>query len=171
MKKPGLSEIRVRTRLKPGDIGYIIYMHGTLYSRECKFGAGFESYVAEGLAEFLKHYDPMRSRVWICEYEKKIVGALALVDRGTSAQLRYFIIDPLFRGVGLGQKLMRLFLKFMKEKHYKHAYLLTTDELAAAAHLYKAYGFKLTEEKAGSPMFGRPVREQRYDLDWPDPKR
>ena len=165
MRKPRLTEIRIRTSLKPGDIGYITYLHGALYSKENKYGVGFESYVAAGLAEFQKQYDPARSRIWICEYRKKIVGALALVDRGSSAQLRYFIIDPSCRGIGLGKKLMKLFMKFLKEKQYKHAYLLTTDELPVSAHLYTSHGFKVTEEKAGSPLFGKAVREQRYDLD------
>lgn len=164
MKKPKLSDIRIRTKLRPGDIGYITYLHGDLYNKEYKYGLGFEAYVAEGLAEFQKSYNPKRSRVWICEHKEKIVGALVLVDRGTSAQLRYFIIDPSCRGIGLGRKLMTLFMRFLKQSGYEHAYLLTTDELPASAHLYTSAGFKLSEEKAGSAIFGKPVREQRYDL-------
>jgi N-acetylglutamate synthase-like GNAT family acetyltransferase len=165
MKKPTLSEVRIRTKLCPGDIGYITYMHGVLYSEEFKFGIGFEAYVAAGLAEFQKNYDPTRSRVWMCEYKNRIVGALVLVDRGSSAQLRYFIIDPVCRGIGLGKKLMKLFMNFVHKCGYPHVYLLTTDGLPASAHLYTSQGFKLTEEKPGSPIFGRPVQEQRYDLD------
>ena len=165
MKKPKLSEIRIRTILRPGDIGYITYMHGTLYSKEYKFGIGFESYVAAGLAEFQATYDPMRSRVWMCEYKSKIVGALVLVDRSSSAQLRYFILDPVCRGIGLGKKLMKLFMKFVQQCRYPHVYLLTTDGLPASAHLFTSHGFTLTEDKAGSPIFGRPIRELRYDLD------
>lgn len=164
MKKPSLSDIRIRTRLRPGDIGYITYMHGVLYSKEYKYGPGFEAYVAKGLGEFQMNYDPSRSRVWICEHKEKIVGALVLVDRGTSAQLRYFIIEPLYRGIGLGRKLMKRFMKFLKECGYTHAYLLTTDELPASAHLYTSSGFTLTEAKPGDPLFGKPVRELRYDL-------
>ncbi len=37
------------------------------------------------------------------------------------------------------------------------------DGLPAAAALYRRYGFRLTEEKP-STAFGRPLREQRYDL-------
>jgi N-acetylglutamate synthase-like GNAT family acetyltransferase len=164
MRKPRLSDIRVRTKLRPGDIGYLTYMHGALYAREHNYGIDFESYVAAGLADFQKNFDPARSRIWICEYRSKIVGAIALMNRGDSAQLRYFLLDPSCRGIGLGQKLMKLFMKFFKAAGYKHAYLMTTHELPAAAHLYTSFGFKLTNETPVTGVFGRPVREQRYDL-------
>lgn len=79
------------------------------------------------------------------------------------AQLRYFIVDPAFRGTGLGKKLAALFLNFLREKGYKRAYLWTTDELFTAAHIYRKMGFRLTEEKL-STTFGKQVKEQRYDL-------
>lgn len=159
-----LKDIRIRTTLKPGDIGAMVHQHGTLYSREYGYGTGFEAYVAEGLAEFHQAYDPSRSRVWICEHKKKMVGSLVLVDRGDSAQLRYFLIDPAYRGVGLGKKLMKLFMKFLVEHGYRRSYLLTTYELPTAAHLYVNHGFKLTSEEPVVGVFGKPVHEQRYDL-------
>jgi len=54
-------------------------------------------------------------------------------------------------------------MEFLKEKKYKSTYLLTTDELPASTHLYKKFGFRLTEEKP-SNAFGKPVVQQRYDL-------
>jgi len=80
-----------------------------------------------------------------------------------TAQLRYFYFEPEFRGRGLGNKLMQLFIDFAKKCNYRSAYLWTTNELAAAHHLYKKFGFMLTEEKP-STDFGKPLVEQRYDL-------
>lgn len=80
-----------------------------------------------------------------------------------SAQLRYFIIMPGFRSIGLGKKLMELFIDFLNQKNYQSAYLWTTSELSAAASLYRRYGFTLTEEFP-SDAFGKQVMEQRYDL-------
>jgi ribosomal protein S18 acetylase RimI-like enzyme len=158
-----LNDISIRTRLQPGDIGYVTWLHGHLYGREYNYGVAFEAYVAMGLYEFYQQYDASRDRVWICEYNNKIVGFLLLMHRGDAAQLRYFILDPAFRGIGLGNKLMRLYMDFLHECGYTSSYLWTTHELAAAAHLYKKFGFTLTEEKA-STAFGKPLREQRYDL-------
>jgi peptidyl-dipeptidase Dcp len=85
------------------------------------------------------------------------------MSRGDSAQLRYFLLNPDYRGIGLGTKLINLYIEFLHQCNYKHSYLWTTNELPAAAHLYKKAGFKLTEEKE-STNFGKPLVEQRYDL-------
>jgi len=162
-KKIRLDDIHIRTDLRPGDIGYVIYLHGRLYKKEYNYGIEFETYVAAGLAEFYNEYDPQRDRVWICEYKNRMVGFLLLMHRGEAAQLRYFILKPKCRGIGLGNKLMNLYMDFLKQCKYKSSYLWTTDELPASAHLYQKFGFKLTEEKP-STAFGKDVKERRYDL-------
>ena len=162
-KNVSLDDISIRTELRPGDIGHVIGMHGTLYGREYGYGIQFETYVAKGLCEFYEKYDPKRNRVWICEHGNRIIGFLLLMDRGQAAQLRYFLIEPEYRGIGLGSKLLNLYMDFLHECGYRESYLWTTHELTAAAALYSRAGFKLTEEKE-STNFGKPLREQRYDL-------
>ena len=163
MNNVSLGDISIRTELHPGDLGYVIYLHGTLYGREYGYGVQFESYVARGLCEFYEKYDPKRNRVWGCEYNGRMIGFLLLMDRGESAQLRYFLIEPEYRGIGLGAKLLNLYMDFLHECDYKASYLWTTHELSTAAFLYKQLGFQLTEEKE-STAFGKPLMEQRYDL-------
>ena len=158
-----LEDVLIRTELRPGDLGYVIYLHGALYSREYDFGVQFESYVAKGLCEFYDKYDPLRNRVWVCEHNNRMMGFLLLRDRGRAAQLRYFLVDPEYRRIGLGSRLLSLYLDFLHACGYKESYLWTTHELTAAAALYGRVGFKLTEEKE-STAFGKPLREQRYDL-------
>jgi GNAT superfamily N-acetyltransferase len=163
MNKVSLDDISIRTELRPGDIGYVIYLHGALYSKEYNYGIQFESYVAKGLCEFFEKYDSNRNRVWVCEHDARMIGFLLLMDRGESAQLRYFLIEPEYRGIGLGSKLLNLYMDFLHERGYKKSYLWTTHELSTAAFLYKRLGFQLTEEKE-STAFGKPLTEQRYDL-------
>jgi len=162
-RKVKLTDIQIRTELRPGDIGYVVYMHGRLYKKEYNYGIEFETYVAAGLAAFYQQYDHEKDRVWICEYKNKMVGFLLLMHRGDAAQLRYFILKPKYRGLGLGNKLMSLYVDHLKKCKYKTSYLWTTDELPASAHLYQKFGFKLTEQKP-SAAFGKSVKEQRYDL-------
>jgi N-acetylglutamate synthase-like GNAT family acetyltransferase len=157
------DDIKIRTTLEPGDIGYMVYLHGTIYKQEYNYGLMFETYVAEGLVNFYKDYDEQKDRVWICEQDKKIIGSLVLAQRGNnSCQLRYFLILPAYRNIGLGKKLMDLFMQFVKECNYDSCYLWTTNEQQKAASLYKAYGFILTEE-IESTGFGKCLTEQRYD--------
>jgi len=170
MTKVSLDDISIRTELRPGDIGYVTYLHGALYHKEYGYSLQFENYVAKGLCEFYEKYNPARNRIWACEHKRrnpadnnKMIGFLLLMDRGESAQLRYFLIEPKYRSIGLGSKLMNLYMDFLHECGYKESYLWTTHELSTAAFLYKRLGFKLTEEKA-STAFGKPLTEQRYDL-------
>ena len=159
-----INDIKIRTEIKPGDLGYVMYRHGKLYSDEYNYSVSFETYVGAGLHEFYKNYDPQKDRVWICEHNDQIIGFLLLMHRdNNAAQLRFFYIEPDYRGIGLGKKLMEYFMEFLKEKRYKSAYLWTTHEQYNAALLYKRYGFVLTEEK-DSTDFGKPLKEQRYDL-------
>lgn len=159
-----LEDISVRNTLTQGDLGYVVHLHGALYGAEYGYGIEFETYVAHGIYEFYKNYDPQKDRVWICEHNGKIVGFLALMHReNDAAQLRYFIIEKEYRGIGLGKKLMDLFMECLLNHGYKSAYLLTTHELHAAAALYKKHGFKLTEERESND-FNKRVRLQRYDL-------
>jgi peptidyl-dipeptidase Dcp len=55
------------------------------------------------------------------------------------------------------------FMKLLIMNGYKHVYLWTTHEQQAAAYMYMKAGFRLTEEK-DSISFGKPLKEQRYDL-------
>jgi ribosomal protein S18 acetylase RimI-like enzyme len=159
-----LEDISIRTQLEPGDIGMVTHLHGKLYHDEFNYGISFESYVAKGLSEFYENYDEVKDRVWICEHDKKMIGFLLLMHRpANTAQLRYFLILKEYRGVGLGKKLMELYMQFLRECRYTSSYLWTTHELNAAASLYMRYGFMLTEEKVSSD-FGKTLKEQRYDL-------
>lgn len=159
-----LEDITIRNELRPGDLGCIIYLHGLLYWQEYGYGTQFEMYVASGVHRFYENYDAEKDRVWICEHKERIIGFLLLMHRDNgSAQLRYFLISPEYRGIGLGKRLMQLFMDLLAERKYRTAYLWTTHELHAAASLYKRHGFVLSAEKP-STAFGKALREQRYDL-------
>ncbi|WP_291906644.1 GNAT family N-acetyltransferase [Chitinophaga sp. CB10] len=158
-----LSAITIRNTLQPGDLGYIAYIHGTLYEKECGYGLNFETYVLDGLKDFAREYDPRQDKVWICLHGDRIIGSLVAQHRADKLQLRYFIFLPEYRGIGLGKHLVQEFVRFMKERGVRHAYLWTTEEQEAAISLYTRFGFTLTEE-ATSDTFDKPVTERRYDL-------
>lgn len=159
-----LSSIHIRTTLLPGDLSYLSYRQARIYAEEYGFGVIFESYLGAATHEFYQSYDPKQDKVWICEHDQQIIGAILLMHRSEkSAQLRYFYLEAPYRQLGLGKKLMGLFMAALQDLGYQHAYLWTINELPAAASLYMRYGFQLTEEKE-SDTFGRRVLEQRYDL-------
>jgi peptidyl-dipeptidase Dcp len=158
-----MPEVTIRTELQPGDLGFVAYLHGQIYTAENEFGLGFEGYVLKGLGEFALGYDPAKDRVWVCEDGGRMVGFLLGMRRDASvAQLRYFILSPEYRGLGLGKRLMTQFMEWLRESGYRQAYLWTTHEQETATALYLRHGFRLTEEK-DSTDFGKGLVERRYD--------
>lgn len=158
------SEVTIRDELEPGDLGYVMYLHGLYYRPRFGYGTGFEGYVALAIHDFYRGYDPARDRVWICEHGERIVGSLVLMHQGEDvAQLRLFLLLPDYQGLGLGREMMRRFLACARQRGYRSIFLWTTEEQAAAVALYRKLGFVLTEEKY-STVFGKPLREQRFEL-------
>ena len=157
------AQIQIRTKLKPGDVGYIVYLHGTLYAAEYGLDHTFEGYVAQRFGEFAARYDGRKDLVAVAELEGRIVGSI-VID-GTSderAMLRYFLVHPDARGRGLGRRLIDQALAFCRERGFKKVFLWTISELKAAAHLYQQAGFVCTSEKTHE-IWGAMRTEQEYE--------
>src|SRR4051812_23185663 len=101
---PHDDSITLRTSLRPGDLGFVVYLHGAVYAKEYGFDPTFEAYVAGPMSEFVKAASP-RERLWIAERGGRIVGCIAIVEApGETAQLRWYLVTPEARGAGLGKR-------------------------------------------------------------------
>ncbi len=154
----------IRQEMKPGDIGYLTYLHGILYAREYGWDHTFEAYVAEPLSQFAKSPNA-RERIWIVEQGGRVSGSIAIVQASREeAQLRWLLLHPDLRGSGLGKILIEEAINFSRKREYKRISLWTVSALEAAAGLYRAKGFRLAEEKTHE-LWGAPLTEQRYTLE------
>ena len=72
------SEVNIRTTMEPGDVGYVIYLHGVLYAREYGLDQTFEGGVAERFGEFAKQYDPRKDFFAVAELDGRIVGSIVI---------------------------------------------------------------------------------------------
>lgn len=152
-----------RTKLRPGDLGTIVHLHGIIYAKERGFDPTFEAYVAGPLAEFIVRQDA-RERLWIAELDKRIVGCVAIVAASArTAQLRWFLVDPLVRGKGLGGALLQEAIAFCRSCRFEEIVLWTESALTVAAELYGAAGFKKTGEVPGK-RWGVELVEEKYVL-------
>lgn len=162
-KKIKLEDITIRTDIREGDAGYITYMHGWIYKKERNYNETFEAYVAQSFYEFLLNYDENRDRLWIAEHNNEIVGCIGIVDRGDKAQLRWFLLHPNYRKIGLGKTLMKKALNYCKQGNYKSVYLDTTDDLKEAIAMYTREGFMKISEKENH-MWAENVNELEFEL-------
>jgi N-acetylglutamate synthase-like GNAT family acetyltransferase len=155
--------ISIRNDLRPGDIGYITYLHGILYCPEQGWNHTFDAYVAMPLAKFSKSQSS-RERIWIVEKEKRIVGSVAIVKLSdTEAQLRWLLLDPEVRGQGLGRRLVDEALDFCRGAGYSSVFLWTVNTLPIASHLYQSVGFRQIEEVTHD-QWDKTVTEVKYEL-------
>ncbi|RKF36852.1 GCN5 family acetyltransferase [Sphingobacterium siyangense] len=161
----GLAKaVTFREGLKPGDIGYIIHLHGNLYAKESGYSLRFEGYVAKTFYDFIEHYNPTYDKIWIAEYNQKIVGCVAIIQHNKNeGQLRWFLTHPMFRGAGIGSHLFKTALNYCKERKYKSVFLMTTNMQSIAVNMYKKAGFALTSS-VESNLWGIQLYEERYDL-------
>lgn len=150
-KQIKFEDITIRHDIRAGDAGYITYMHGLIYKQEYNYSIAFEGYVAQSFCEFLLNYNPNRDRVWMAEYYGEIIGCIGIVGRGDRAQIRWFLLHPNYRGIGLGKRLLNGALSYCHEKGFKSVYLDTTNDLDTAIAMYTKAGFiKVAEKKNNS---------------------
>jgi ribosomal protein S18 acetylase RimI-like enzyme len=155
--------ITLRTDLRPGDLGAIVQMHGTVYAAEYGFDTSFEAYVAGPLARYaLAPSDG--DRLWVAERDGRVVGSVAIIESSAEeGQLRWFLVDPAARGCGLGSLLLTEAVQFAQERGFASVFLWTVSQLTSAAKLYRAAGFELAESRPGR-RWGVDVVEERHVL-------
>ncbi|VBB08940.1 acyl-coa n-acyltransferase [Lucifera butyrica] len=164
--KPVLAEesVIIRSELKPGDAGWLIYLHGWIYAEECGYNSVFEGYVCKTFYEFLVAYNPNKDRLWLAEANGEIVGAVAIVGHSSpKAQLRWFILHPQFRGRGLGNRLLSEALQYCREKGVGRVFLETTEDQKTAIAMYRKAGFRKVAEHENN-TWGKTLIEQTYEL-------
>lgn len=158
------ASVSLRHDLRPGDVGYITYLHGTLYAQDQGWDYTFDAYVAIPLAEFARSQSS-RERIWILEQEGRIVGSVAVVKFSDKvAQLRWLLLDPSVRGQGIGRSLAEEALEFCRTAGYSSVFLWTVKTLTIATKLYQSLGFRAREEQTHG-LWGSIVTEVRYDLE------
>lgn len=137
----------IRTDLRAGDLGRLIALHGTAYEKEAHhFGLAFEAFVAASVAEFVIENDA-RGTVWLAEDAAgSLIGSIAMVDRGSRGQLRWLVIAPEARGIGLGARLIELALDEATSRRYRQIYLETVHGLDASMTMYRQRGFTIVDE-------------------------
>lgn len=134
---------------RPGDLGWVVERHGTLYAREYGFGPRFEGLVARIVADFADEHDDPKQAFWIAELDGERVGGIACT-RGPAedtAKLRLLLLEPSARGHGVGKRLVTECVEFAKAHGYRAMELSTVSILTAARAIYRAAGFELVAEE------------------------
>lgn len=109
------------------------------------------------------------SFTYVCEADRKIIGAVSLVHRGNPTDIfmkdwsyiRNLSVDPEYRGRGVAKKLVLECISEAISRRESRIALHTGEFMESAKALYENIGFKVLKEL--EPMFGK--RYWLYKLD------
>ena len=150
---------------RPGDIGWIVQSHGSLYASEYGFDSSFEGLVAEIVARFLNSFDASRERCWIADIDGTQVGSVFLVRHTDDvAKLRLLLVDPARRGQRLGQRLVAECIMFARACGYRKITLWTQSILFAARKIYQDAGFVLVASEPHR-SFGQSLIGETWEME------
>jgi DNA-binding MarR family transcriptional regulator/RimJ/RimL family protein N-acetyltransferase len=148
----------------PGDYGWVVERHGAVYALEYGWDDRFEGLVATIVGDYLAAQDP-RTAAWIAEVGGERAGCIFCTKKDEkTAQLRLLLVDPRFRGMGVGARLVAECVRFARAREYRKLILWTNDVLTDARRLYQKAGFVLVESKKHA-SFGKAVTGQTWELD------
>jgi DNA-binding MarR family transcriptional regulator/GNAT superfamily N-acetyltransferase len=146
---------------RAGDLGWVVYRHGELYSREYGWGTAFERTVATIVGEL----DFSKDAGWIAEVGGERAGCVFYVRQDdTTAKLRMLLVEPSARGMGIGRRLVEECLRHAKADGCRRITLWTRDCLVSARRIYQAAGFRQEKEEQGVEN-GVAVTEQWWTRD------
>jgi GNAT superfamily N-acetyltransferase len=160
------SGVVVRRELRSGDAEGIVELQQRLYEQEHGFDERFRIEVGASVeAAIARGWPASSGAVWLIDRDDRLSGSLALTQEGpTVGQVRWFLLAPELRGLGLGRSLIAELLSEARAAHMRVLVLHTFSALRAAAHLYRDAGFRLSSERERE-HWGPPIVYQKYELE------
>lgn len=150
------SDVRLRSDWRPEDVHLVVDLHARGYAGEgSRFAVGFADYVRKTVEEAGLSDTSRASRVWFAERGGEALGCAAMIDRGSRGQLRWVVLVPEARGLGLGKALFEAAMAHAAAQGWPEVYLETTDGLGPSMQLYLANGFSVVSDEEEELWNGR----------------
>jgi ribosomal protein S18 acetylase RimI-like enzyme len=172
--------ISIEPGYRPGLLARCLEMHIAHYHPVNSWGLAFETSVATAWADLIQRLnsDP-RNQVFAAVQDtddpaaltQKIVGTI-LVDAESMkqlgmAQIRGFIVDERVRGLGVGKRLLKAAMEFVREQSFEKVSLYTARTQETSLFLYDKAGFTIVED-VEKDLWGWKMNELRLQWTRPD---
>lgn len=146
------------------DLQYVIEAHSRIYGDEYNYDDSFAAFISETVQTFAQTGDFTSEMLWIVELSQRPCGSIGLTRvNETTAQLRWFLLEPEARGAGWGRKLLEHVIAYANQQGYRLILLWTNQSLLGARRLYESYGFEVKEIRT-QILSGQELTEERWEL-------
>ncbi|WP_449396804.1 bifunctional helix-turn-helix transcriptional regulator/GNAT family N-acetyltransferase [Devosia riboflavina] len=150
------------------EIGWLIHRQALLYHLEQGWNGEFETLITRIYADYEASSSTPPKHIWVAEFEGEVAGSVFVLpaedgEEGT-AQLRMLYVEPMFRGRGVGGRLVAEAVSFARISGYRRIMLWTQDCLASARSIYQKAGFVLAKEERHH-SFGADLNGQYWVLE------
>lgn len=139
----------------PGDIGWLISVHGQVYAEQFNFDSKFEIDIAKKVITFLEAPHDF-NRLWIAVTDNERVGSIAVsLKPDRTAFVNFLLVKPEYRGYGIAKILLDKVIFHAKENDLKAIRLETYSCLENARRLYNKYGFAIYKKNAAVKQYSQ----------------
>ncbi|MCK6074536.1 GNAT family N-acetyltransferase [Paenibacillus silvae] len=147
------------------DLQYVIEAHIRIYRDEYNYDDSFAVFISDAVQTFAHTGDFTREMLWIVELNHRPYGSIGLTRvNDSTAQLRWFLLEPEARGAGWGRRLIEHVIAYATQRGYRSILLWTNQSLLDARKLYELYGFEIKEIRT-QLLSGQELTEERWELD------
>ncbi len=148
----------------PGDLGWIISMHGSIYAQEFNFNSEFEVGIAKKALAISESKDPF-NQIWIREIDGERAASIAVSKASDGAAfINFVLVMDKFRGSGIAMELMQHLIAYVREQRIDTIRLETFNCLINARKMYKKLGFKLSNIPHESEHYGLILEQEFWEL-------
>lgn len=147
----------------PGDIGWLISIHGELYAEQFNFDSNFEIDIAKKLIGFLESKDQF-NQIWIAEADKERIGSIAIsLRQDQTSFINFLLVKREYRGYGIARELMDKVIHHSREFNINSIRLETYSCLKDARNLYKKYGFEPYDVRPNLEKYGQSFDQEFWE--------
>lgn len=147
----------------PGDIGWLISMHGKLYAEQFEFDSNFESDIAKKVIAFLEKQNSF-NMLWLATINNEPIGSIAVsLKPDQTAFINFLLVKTEHRNCGVATTLMNKVISHCKDYDIRLLCLETYSCLKSARNLYKKYGFTLSTKNADVKKYGQSFDQEFWE--------
>ena len=148
----------------PGDLGWVISMHGKIYAQDFQLAPQFEVDIARKLVLFFDHRHRF-DRLFIAVVDGERVGSIAVSKESTTtAFVNFVLVMHEFRGQGVATSMMNKVINHARQHDYGKLRLETYSCLQEARRLYKKLGFQLVRRNHTVKKYSQVFDQEFWEL-------